>query len=144
MLKKLFSQATNDKIHWTTLVSEKILLALIGIATCIAAALYLWEMFIERRIELSDLFLLFIYAEILGMVGSFYSTNRIPVTLPIIIAITAICRLIVMQNKEMEATLIVGEAAAVLILAGAAYMMSLKDKMSLEKLRNQNNDDIQS
>ena len=144
MLKKLFSQATNDKIHWTTLVSEKILLALIGIATCIAAALYLWEMFINRRIELSDLFLLFIYAEILGMVGSFYSTNRIPVTLPIIIAITAICRLIVMQNKEMEATLIVGEAAAVLILAGAAYMMSLKDKISLEKLRNQNNDDIQS
>ena len=101
-------------------------------------------MFIERRIELSDLFLLFIYAEILGMVGSFYSTNRIPVTLPIIIAITAICRLIVMQNKEMEATLIVGEAAAVLILAGAAYMMSLKDKISLEKLKEQNDDDIQS
>ena len=100
--------------------------------------------FFQRRIELSDLFLLFIYAEILGMVGAFYSTNRIPVTLPIIIAITAICRLIVMQNKEMEATLIVGEAAAVLILAGAAYMMSLKDKISLEKLRNQNNDDIQS
>ena len=144
MLKKLFSQATNDKIHWTTLISEKILLALIGIATCIAAALYLWELFINRRIELSDLFLLFIYDEILGMVGSFYSTNSIPVTLPIIIAITAICRLIVMQNKEMEATLIVGEAAAVLILAGAAYMMSLKDKISLEKLKNQNNDDIQS
>ena len=144
MLKKLFSQATNDKIHWTTLVSEKILLAIIGIATCIAAALYLWEMFLQRRIELSDLFLLFIYAEILGMVGSFYSTNRIPVTLPIIIAITAICRLIVMQNKEMEATLIVGEAAAVLILAGAAYMMSLKDKISLEKLKNKKDDDIQS
>jgi protein PsiE len=101
-------------------------------------------MFIERRIELSDLFLLFIYAEILGMVGAFYSTNRIPVTLPIIIAITAICRLIVMQNKEMEATLIVGEAEAVLILAGAAYVMSLKDKISLEKLKNQENDDDQS
>jgi protein PsiE len=78
------------------------------------------------------------------MVGAFYSTNRIPVTLPIIIAITAICRLIVMQNKEMEATLIVGEAAAVLILAGAAYVMSLKDKISLEKLKNQENDDVQS
>ena len=144
MLTNLLSPATNDKIHWTTLVSEKILLAIIGIATCIAAALYLWEMFLERRIELSDLFLLFIYAEILGMVGSFYSTNRIPVTLPIIIAITALCRLIVMQNKEMEATLIVGEAAAVLILAGAAYMMSLKDKISLEKLKNQKKDYVQS
>ena len=100
MLKKLFSQATNDKIHWTTLVSEKILLAIIGIATCIAAALYLWEMFLQRRIELSDLFLLFIYAEILGMVGSFYSTNRIPVTLPIIIAITAICRFCLLYTSD--------------------------------------------
>ena len=88
--------------------------------------------------------MLFIFTEILAMVAAFYSSKRIPVTLPIIIAITALCRLIVMQNKEMEATLIVGEAAAVLILAGAAYVMSLKDKISLEKLKNQNNDDIQS
>ena len=40
-----------------------------------------------------------------------------------------------MQNKEMDALMIVGEASAVLILAGAAYLMSLKDKLSLEKLK---------
>ena len=131
-------------LHWTTIASEKLLLAIIGIATCIASALYIFDMVLAQEITLPDLFMLFIYAEIIGMVGAFYSTNRIPVTLPIIIAITALCRLIVMQNKEMEATLIVGEAAAVLILASAAYMMSLKDKISLEKLKNQNNDDIQS
>ena len=55
--------------------------------------------------------------------------------MPIIIAITALCRLIVMQNKEMDALMIIAEAAAVIILAGAAYLMSLKDKLSLEKLR---------
>ena len=121
--------------HWTTIASEKVLLAIIGISTCLAAALYLYEMILMRQITLSDLFMLFIYAEILGMVGSFYSTSRIPVTLPIIIAITALCRLIMMQNKEMDALMIVGEASAVLILAGAAYLMSLKDKMSLEKLK---------
>ena len=92
-------------------------------------------MFLARQITLPDLFMLFIYAEILGMVGAFYSTSRIPVTLPIIIAITALCRLIVMQNKEMDALMIIAEAAAVVILAGAAYLMSLKDKLSLEKLR---------
>jgi protein PsiE len=92
-------------------------------------------MFLARQITLPDLFMLFIYAEILGMVGAFYSTSRIPVTLPIIIAITALCRLIVMQNKEMDALMIIAEAAAVIILAGAAYLMSLKDKLSLEKLR---------
>ena len=67
------------------------------------------------------------------MVGAFYSTNRIPVTLPIIIAITALCRLIVMQSKEMDALLLLGEAGAILILATAAYIMSLKDKLSREK-----------
>ena len=79
--------------------------------------------------------MLFIFTEILAMVAAFYSSKRIPVTLPIIIAITALCRLIVMQNKEMDALIIIAEASAVLILAGAAYLMSLKDKLSLEKLK---------
>jgi protein PsiE len=135
MLKKLNDKSVNKGLHWTTIASEKALLAIIGISTCIAAALYLYDMILLREITLSDLFMLFIYAEILGMVGSFYSTSRIPVTLPIIIAITALCRLIMMQNKEMDALMIVGEASAVLILAGAAYLMSLKDKLSLEKLK---------
>tara|TARA_B100001093_G_scaffold93894_1_gene86062 strand:+ start:96 stop:527 length:432 start_codon:yes stop_codon:yes gene_type:complete len=135
MLEKLNDKSVNKGLHWTTIASEKALLAIIGISTCIAAALYLYDMILLREITLSDLFMLFIYAEILGMVGSFYSTSRIPVTLPIIIAITALCRLIMMQNKEMDALMIVGEASAVLILAGAAYLMSLKDKLSLEKIK---------
>ena len=137
MFEKLNDKKLNKGLHWTTIASEKVLLAIIGISTCIASALYLHEMYQARTITLPDLFLLFIYAEILGMVGAFYSTSRIPVTLPIIIAITALCRLIIMQNKEMDALSIVGEAAAVLILAGAAYLMSLKDKLSLEKLKDQ-------
>tara|TARA_Y100000022_G_scaffold41956_1_gene34668 strand:+ start:149 stop:574 length:426 start_codon:yes stop_codon:yes gene_type:complete len=122
-------------LHWTTIVSEKILLAIIGIATCIASALYIFEMFLAQKITLADLFMLFIYAEIIGMVGAFYSTNRIPVTLPIIIAITALCRLIVMQSKEMDALVVLGEAAAILVLSIAAIIMSIKDKVSLEKVK---------
>jgi len=120
-------------LHWTTVSSEKVLLAIIGIATCIAAAQYLISMYEARAIELADLFLLFIYVEIIGMVGAFYSTSRIPVTLPIIIAITALCRLIIMQGKEMDALMLIGESGAILILSVAAYVMSLKDKVSLEK-----------
>lgn len=130
---KLKLPFTSQNLHWTTVTSEKALLAIIGIATCIAAAQYLFQMYEAREILLSDLFLLFIYVEIIGMVGAFYSTNRIPVTLPIIIAITALCRLIIMQGKEMDALMLIGEASAVLILAVAAYIMSLKDKVSLEK-----------
>tara|TARA_B100002052_G_scaffold119264_1_gene109753 strand:- start:36 stop:461 length:426 start_codon:yes stop_codon:yes gene_type:complete len=120
-------------LHWTTVSSERVLLAIIGIATCLAAAQYLFSMFVAREITLADLFLLFIYAEIIGMVGVFYSTNRIPVTLPIIIAITALCRLIIMQGKDTDALMLVGEASAILILSISAYIMSLKDKLSVEK-----------
>ena len=130
---KLKLPFSDKNLHWTTVTSEKLLLAIIGIATCIAAAQYLFQMYEARVILLADLFLLFIYVEIIGMVGAFYSTNRIPVTLPIIIAITALCRLIIMQGKEMDALMLIGEASAVLILAAAAYIMSLKDKVSLEK-----------
>ena len=122
-------------LHWTTIASEKLLLAIIGIATCIASALYIFEMVLAQEITLPDLFMLFIYAEIIGMVGAFYSTNRIPVTLPIIIAITALCRLIVMQSKEMGALIVLGEAGAILILSIAAIIMSFKDKVSLEKIK---------
>ena len=138
-MKKRFNEflnsGMNKGVRWTTIASEKLLLAVIGISTCGASAIYLYEMILEQRIELADLFMLFIYAEILAMVGAFYSTNRIPVTLPIIVAITALCRLIIMQTKDMDGMMVMWEAGAILILSAAAYLMSLKDKLSLEKLK---------
>ena len=134
-INELLNTGMNKGLSWTTIASEKLLLAIIGISTCIASTIYLYEMLIEQRIELADLFMLFIYAEILAMVGAFYSTNRIPVTLPIIVAITVLCRLIIMQTKDMDGMVVMWEAGAILVLAVAAYVMSLKDKLSLEKLK---------
>lgn len=125
----------NSKLHWTTLYSEKILLAAIGILTMFAAGMEIYKMVINIKVELADLFLLFIFAEIIGMVGSFYISNRIPVTLPIIIAMTALCRLIVLHSKDADPWVLIAEAMAILVLGGAAYIMSLKDKLSLEKER---------
>ena len=100
----------------------------------IAAGLDIYEMvWVNMKIELADLFLLFIYAEIVGMVGVFYTSNRIPVTLPIIIAITALCRLIVLNSKDADPFILMAEAGAILLLSVAAYVMSMKDKISLEK-----------
>ena len=134
-INELLNTGMNKGLSWTTIASEKLLLASIGISTWIASAIYLYEMLMEQRIDLADLFMLFIYAEILAMVGAFYSTNRIPVTLPIIVAITALCRLIIMQTKDMDGMMVMWEAGAILVLAVAAYVMSLKDKLSLEKLK---------
>ena len=137
-INRFLNSGMNKGLSWTTIASEKLLLALIGISTCVASASYLYEMFVDRRIELSDLFMLFIYAEILAMVGAFYSTNRIPVTLPIIVAITALCRLIIMQTKEMDGILVMWESVDIILIAGADYLMSMKDKMSLDKLKDSN------
>ena len=125
-----------SKLHWTTEISEKGLLAVIGGLTMIAAGLDIYQMVvINMKIELADLFLLFIYAEIVGMVGVFYTSNRIPVTLPIIIAITALCRLIILNSKDADPLILIAEAGAILLLSVAAYVMSMKDKISLEKDR---------
>ena len=134
----------SKKLHWTTTASEKILLGEIWTLTMVAASLDVYKMImVHFKIELADLFLLFIYAEIIGMVGAFYASNRIPVTLPIIIAITALCRLIVLHSKEADPLVLIAEAGAILVLAGAAYMMSLKDKLSIEKekIRNKQEED---
>lgn len=124
----------DDKLHWTTVLTERAIIALIGICTVFAIGDYLFTMWIARSIVLADLFMLFIFAEVVAMIGAFYNTERIPVTLPIIIAITALCRLIVLHSKEMEPIGLLAEAGAILILAGAAYLMSLKDRLSVEKL----------
>jgi len=126
-------QKLDKSLHWTTFYSEKLLLAVIGALTMFAAGMDVLEMILAMKVELGDLFLLFIYAEIVGMVGAFYISNRIPVTLPIIIAMTALCRLIVLHSKEADPWMLIAEAGAIAVLAGAAYVMSLKDKLSLEK-----------
>ena len=120
------------------MITEKFMLAVIGILTLLAATGEVFNMVVSRNIELGDIFLLFIYTEIIGMIGAFYASTRIPVTLPIIIAITALCRLIVLHSKEADPMNLLAEAGAILILAGAAYAMSLKDKLSLEKEKMRN------
>ena len=115
--------------------SENAILLVIGFATLYAAGLEVMRLIQTAKVELGDLFLLFIYAEVIGMVGAFYKSHRIPVTLPIIIAMTALCRMIILQSKDIDPVNILFEAGGILILAVAAFVMSMKDKMSLEKLR---------
>lgn len=119
--------------------AEQLLLLVIAIATLGATVIELVRIIGVMSVDLSDLFLLFIYAEVLGMVGVFYKENRIPVTLPIIIAITALTRLIVLNTKGLDGINILYEASGILLLAVAAYVMSKKEELSLKKLSNRVN-----
>jgi len=115
---------------------ERLLLLFIVAGTVWAAGIDILGWFDSQdKMALSDLFLLFIYAEILGMVGAFYRDNRIPVTLPLIIAITALTRMIVLTTKGSDPIYIVYESLGILFLALSAIVLSFKDKMSLNKLK---------
>tara|TARA_B100001093_G_C26567907_1_gene901598 strand:+ start:323 stop:742 length:420 start_codon:yes stop_codon:yes gene_type:complete len=116
-------------------LAEQSILLTISIATIGAAVIEIVRILSVMTVNLSDLFLLFIYAEVLGMVGVFYKENRIPVTLPLIIAITALTRMIVVQTKEVDPVYIIFEASGILLLAIATYIMSSKEKLSLDKLK---------
>ena len=128
LIKNIINNQFTKQLHWTTVVSEKGMLAVIGCLTLVAAGLDIWEMFLAKNIDLADLFLLFIYVEIIGMVGAYYSTHVIPVTFPIVIAITAMCRLLILQGKESEPWVLISSAGAIIILAGAVYILNMGKK----------------
>lgn len=130
----------DELIHLSIINIEKVLLIFIVAGTVWAACFDIIDMFdTQNKMALSDLFLLFIYAEVLGMIGAFYRDNRIPVTLPLIIAMTALTRMIVLTTKGSDTIDIVYESLGILILAISALILSYKDKLSLQKLRDYEN-----
>ena len=78
----------------------------------------------NRRVELKDLLLMFIYAEVLGMLAAFYSSHRIPITIPLFIAMTALSRLIILQGKEGDPSILLYESGAILMIAIACWVIS--------------------
>ena len=107
-----------DAIVWT----EKAILVLIAGFTVYAVALEMLTILVARSVKLTDLLLLFIYAEVLGMVAAFYKNRRIPITIPIFIAITALCRLIILQGKDADPTILLYESGAILLICAAAWV----------------------
>ena len=114
---------------------EKLLLILIMLATLVAVGAEIMHMVRYQKVELSDLLLLFIYAEVMGMLAAYYNSNRIPVTLPLIIAMTALSRMIILQSKELDKIVLIFESGSILLISIAALIMSMKDRVSLEKLK---------
>ena len=104
-------------------VAEKTILVLIAMFTIYAVGIEMWKVVQTGDVALTDLLLMFIYAEVLGMVAGFYKNRRIPITIPIFIAITALCRLIILQGKEINAINLIYESGAVLLLALSALVI---------------------
>jgi protein PsiE len=83
-------------------------------------------MVVTKEINLADILLLFIYLEVLGMVTSYWGAQKIRLTYPLFIAITAIARLIILQKKDLEAVSLIYESGAILIMAIAILILRLR------------------
>ena len=108
--------------------AEKLLLASIALLAMVATGQEILAIVENRNIELADLLLLFIYTEVLGMIGIFFVSKRIPITLPIFIAITAISRLIILQGKDMDMISLLYESGAIFILSLAILAVRFRPK----------------
>lgn len=105
-------------------VAEKCFLVLIAVFTVGAMVQEVATLIEHRKVALQDLLLMFIYAEVLGMLGAFYSSHRIPITIPLFIAMTALSRLIILQGKEGDPSILLYESGAILLIAIACWTIS--------------------
>ena len=102
---------------------QLVLMVIILISTVIAVGIEMSKMFQNRSVTLADLLLMFLYLEVLAMVRVFWNQQSISITLPLLIAITALARFIILQGKEMDPTALVYEAIAIVLIAGAIVIL---------------------
>tara|TARA_B100000513_G_scaffold14542_1_gene5869 strand:+ start:440 stop:823 length:384 start_codon:yes stop_codon:yes gene_type:complete len=113
---------------------QLVLLIIILISTIIAVGIEIYTMFVNKSVTLADLLLMFLYLEVLAMVRVFWDQQSISITLPLLIAITALARFIILQGKEMDPSALVYEAVAIVLIAAAIVILRLRhsDKLGLK------------
>jgi protein PsiE len=121
---KLQRQESSMLIKRIIDVTEKCFLVTIALFTVGAMVQEVMLLIEQRSVALKDLLLMFIYAEVLGMLGAFYSSHKIPITIPLFIAMTALSRLIILQGKDGDPSILLYESGAILLIALACWVIS--------------------
>ena len=101
-------------------------------ATILAFFLEVKEMYDNRNIELADLLLMFIYIEVIGLVKSYWETRSVRITYPLVIAITALARFIILQDKESDPSNLIYISIAILIVAIATVVIRFRNSKYLK------------
>tara|TARA_Y100000816_G_scaffold283031_1_gene259423 strand:+ start:427 stop:816 length:390 start_codon:yes stop_codon:yes gene_type:complete len=107
------------------------------VATSLAFLIEIHKMYLNRSIELADLLLLFIYIEVIGMIRLFWESKSIRITYPLLIAITALSRFIILQGKGMDPLNLIYEASAILLIALAILFLRFRKSkiLGLDKVK---------
>ena len=108
---------------------------LIFFGAVVGFSIEVFNMINIKKVELADLLLLFIYVEVMGMIRVYLLQEEIRITYPLIIAITAISRLIILQKKDLDPAILIYESLAILILALAIIVLRLRYLNVLKRKR---------
>jgi protein PsiE len=98
-------------------LAEDIGLSLILLSTLVAGSIEVHHMWVQRNVMLEDLLLMFIYVETMTMVKVYWESGKLPVRMPLYIAIVAVARYLIIDIKDMESMRTVAVAGAILLLA---------------------------
>ena len=102
------------------------------ISTVVAFFLEMSDMYMNRDITLADLLLMFIYIEVIGLVRSYWETRAVRITYPLVIAITALARFIILQDKESDPSNLIYISVAILIVAIATVIIRFRNSKYLK------------
>ncbi len=114
---------------------QLVLLGVILVSTVIAVGIEIRVMFLNQSVTLADLLLMFLYLEVMAMVRVFWEQQSISISLPLLIAITALSRFIILQGKSMDPSALLYEAGAILLIAAAIVVLRLRhsEKLGISK-----------
>ena len=102
------------------------------VATIIAFFVELSVMYETQTVGLADLLLMFIYIEVLGLVRSYWETRSVRITYPLVIAITALARYIILQDKDSDPANLIYIALAILIVSIATVVIRFRNSKYLK------------
>ena len=117
----------NATIRNIQLVAALIVLA----ATVLAFFLEIKEMYVNKTVSLADLLLLFIYIEVIGLVRSYWETRSVRISYPLVIAITALARYIILQDKNDDPSTLLYISLAILIVALSTVVIRFRNSKYL-------------
>jgi len=110
---KMLKDTGHKALTWV----QDIGLIIVAIATVIAIGIEISSMIKLRNVALADLLLLFIYLEVLAMVSIYLDSGKLPIRIPLYIAIVALARYLILDMKGMDTLRMLGVSAAALLMA---------------------------
>ena len=123
-MRREVKRPLRDRILGETIhITEYIGLVVITIATMYAGAAEVMHMVNARTVTLGDLLLLFLYLEVLAMIGIYIKSGKLPIRFPIYIAIVALARLLILDLKELTEWEMITIAGAITILSFAVLVL---------------------